>query len=217
MKRPIVESLFIEGPEGRLQASLEAPPGAFSDAVAVVCHPHPLYHGTMDNKVVHTISRTVNRLGRPSVRFNFRGVGESESGYGEGIGETEDVIAVAEWARQHWPAAELWLAGFSFGAYVALRASANLAPACLVTVAPPVHRFPVADQGAPACPWLVIQGEDDELVDSGAVEAWTARLQPRPEVRFMASTDHFFHGRLRLLGETLASFLRSRAPACEDA
>ena len=217
MKRPIVESLFIAGPEGRLQASLEIPQGAFLDAVAVVCHPHPLYHGSMDNKVVHTISRTVNRLGRPALRFNFRGVGESESSYGESIGETEDAIAVAEWAREYWPAAELWLAGFSFGAYVALRASENLAPACLVTVAPPVHRFPVAEQSVPACPWLVIQGEDDELVDSGAVEAWTRRLQPRPELRVMAGTDHFFHGRLRLLSQTLTSFLSSRAPACEDA
>ena len=196
MKRPIVESLFIEGPEGRLQASLETPPGAFSDAVAVVCHPHPLYHGTMDNKVVHTISRTVNRLGRPSVRFNFRGVGESESGYGEGIGETEDVIAVAEWARQHWPAAELWLAGFSFGAYVALRASANLAPACLVTVAPPVHRFPVADQSAPACPWLVIQGDEDEVVCLEDVACWVEKIDPPPDFLVMEQADHFFHRRL---------------------
>lgn len=217
MKRPIVESLFIDGPEGRLQACLEMPQDAFSDAVTVVCHPHPLYHGTMDNKVVHTISRTANRLRRPAVRFNFRGVGGSESAYGEGIGETEDAIAVVEWARGRWPGAEVWLAGFSFGAYVALRASASLAPACLITVAPPIHRFPVAEQRAPTCPWLVIQGADDELVDSDAVEAWACRLQPRPEVEVMPDTDHFFHGRLRLLAETLSSFLRSRAPACEGA
>jgi alpha/beta superfamily hydrolase len=207
----------VEGPAGRLQAILESPPDAHADAVAVICHPHPLYHGTMNNKVVHTLARAVNSLRRPAVRFNFRGVGESAGEYAEGIGETEDAMAMITWARTRWPAAELWLAGFSFGSFVALRASAEAMPACIVTVAPPIRRFPVARQPRPACPWLIVQGEEDELVDALEVSRWAERIRPRPELLLMPDTDHLFHGRLTLLREAVARFLLARAPACEVA
>ena len=217
MKRVAPQAVDVDGPAGRLQAVLESPPDAHADAVAVVCHPHPLYHGTMNNKVVHTIARAANFLQRPAIRFNFRGVGESAGEYAEGIGETDDALAVIAWARARWPAAELWLAGFSFGSFVALRASVEALPACLITVAPPIRRFPVADQARPACPWLVVQGEEDELVDCRDVSEWTARIQPRPELMLMPDTDHLFHGRLTRLREAVTRFLLARAPACEVA
>jgi alpha/beta superfamily hydrolase len=215
--RAALRDIVVEGPAGPIQGVLESPPQAHADAVAVLCHPHPLYHGTMNNKVVHTLARAVNSLGRRTVRFNFRGVGESAGAYADGIGETEDVLSVIGWARDRWPAAELWLGGFSFGAFVALRASAVAAPACLVTVAPPIQRFPVAEQPRPSCPWLIVQGEDDELVDCRAVYRWAAGVRPRPEIRLMPDTDHLFHGRLTPLRRAATEFLLARAPACDVA
>lgn len=217
MSRVESDKVSIPGPAGNLEGVVEAPPDAHSDAVAVVCHPHPVYHGTMENKVVHTVARAVSGLHRPAVRFNFRGVGASQGEYDDARGETEDVLAVVAWARRRWPAAELWLAGFSFGAFVALRAASRAGPACLMTIAPPIQRFPVKDQPRPACPWLVVQGDRDELVDARQVLDWASGFQPPPRVELMEDTDHFFHGRLRLLREAVTGFLSSHAPACEGA
>ena len=97
------EPVTIAGPDGQIEAIVEEPEESVADYVAVVCHPHPLYHGTMRNKVVHTVCRAVNLMGRPAVRFNFRGVGASEGHYDEGVGETEDLLAVVDWARRRWP------------------------------------------------------------------------------------------------------------------
>lgn len=216
MTRVETSNVSIDGPAGRLEGVVETPPTTYSDAVGVVCHPHPLYHGTMNNKVVHTIARAVNLLGRPAVRFNFRGVGASQGAYAEGEGEAQDALAVIEWARYQWPAAELWLAGFSFGGFVALKCASQAAPACLITVAPPIHRFSVADIQGPSCPWLIVQGEEDELVPSDAVADWASGIRPSPQLELMEETDHFFHGRLTRLRDVVQNFLRSRAPACED-
>lgn len=216
MTRVETSDVSIDGPAGRLEGVVERPTTSYSDALAVICHPHPLYHGTMNNKVVHTIARAVNRLGRPAVRFNFRGVGASQGEYAEGEGEAEDALAVIEWARYQWPAAELWLAGFSFGGFIALKCEPRSAPACLITVAPPIHRFSVAEIRAPSCPWLIVQGEKDELVPSDEVAAWASGIRPPPQLALMENTDHFFHGRLTGLRDAVEHFLNSRAPACED-
>ncbi len=216
MTRVESSGVTIVGPAGRIEAVVETPANAYSDAIGVICHPHPLYHGTMNNKVVHTIARAVNRLNRPAVRFNFRGVGRSQGEYAEGEGETEDALAVIEWARYQWPAAELWLAGFSFGGLVALKCASRTDPACLVTVAPPIHRFAVSEIPGPSCPWLVVQGKEDELVPSDEVAAWASAIRPAPQLELMEDTDHFFHGRLTRLRDAVEGFLRSRAPACED-
>ena len=197
----------VAGPAGQLEAVVEDPGDAAGDAVAVLCHPHPLYHGTMNNKVVHTLARAANRLGCPAVRFNFRGVGRSEGSYAEGAGETEDALAVVAWARERWPDAALWLGGFSFGAWVALNAAPRADPALLVTVAPPVQRFPVEDLVHPGVPWLLVQGRSDEVVDPAAVEDWASRLSPRPELAAMDDTDHFFHGRLTALRDVVEEFV----------
>jgi len=217
MTRAELTPLTVAGPAGTLEALIEAPHDAYTDAVAIVCHPHPLYHGTMNNKVVHTITRAVNLLHRPAIRFNFRGVGESSGEYTGGEGETEDALAVIRWARNNWPSAELWLAGFSFGAFIALRCASRASPACLITVAPPIHRFAVAEEPRPGCPWLIVHGDSDELVDCGRVSAWSAELRPPPTVEILENTDHYFHGRLTRLREIVHGFLSSQAPACEVA
>jgi alpha/beta superfamily hydrolase len=204
--RPRSEPFSIPGPAGPIEALVEDPGGAPS-AVGVVCHPHPLYHGTMNNKVVHTVARAMNRLGSPAVRFNFRGVGESAGAWDEGRGETDDLLAVAAWARGRWQGALLWLAGFSFGAFVVLRAAGSLAPAALVTVAPPVRRFPIAELPVPAVRWLVVQGEADELTDFREVRDWARSASPQPELALLPDTSHFFHGKLGELQAVVTRFL----------
>jgi alpha/beta superfamily hydrolase len=207
----------MPGPAGDLEGVVENTDAALTDAVAVICHPHPLYHGTMNNKVVHTLARAVAGLGRPAVRFNFRGVGASTGEYGEGRGEIQDLLAVAAWARERWPGAELWLAGFSFGGYVTLSGAATVEPACLITVAPAIQRFDMSAVELPHCPWLVVHGAADEVVDAQAVAAWVAGLAPAPVFRLMPDTDHFFHGRLVQLRGIAQEFLGAHAPASQEA
>jgi uncharacterized protein len=208
--RPVrPENLQVPGPVGPLEAVIEDP-GGEPAALAVVCHPHPLYEGTMRNKVVHTLARTANRLGAPAVRFNFRGVGASAGGWDEGRGEREDALAVIAWAQQRWPGCPLWLAGFSFGAYVALAAAQQARPAALVTVAPPVRRLPFGAIPEPECPWLVVQGEADELVDYREVIDWVAARPAAPGLVLLPDTSHFFHRRLGELSNAVAQFLVGR-------
>jgi alpha/beta superfamily hydrolase len=173
--------------------------------VGVVCHPHPLYGGTMQNKVVHTLARAMQELGAPTVRFNFRGVGASAGSYDAGRGELEDAIAVVAWARSRWVCDALWLAGFSFGSAIALQAAPAVHPLALVTVAPPVGRILAHETAHPGCPWLVVQGDADELVDFATVRAWIARFEAPPELVVMAGAEHFFHARL---GELRAAVMR---------
>ena len=129
------ERLLLPGAAGVIETLVESPQAA-PRAVAVCCHPHPLFGGTMTNKVIHTVARSFVASNAITIRFNFRGVGLSEGTHAGGDGETEDVIGLAAWARNRWPGLPLWLAGFSFGAWVALRAQSILQPSLLVTVAP---------------------------------------------------------------------------------
>ena len=143
------ESLTLPGPAGDLEARLDfAAAGLGVDpaapaACAVVCHPHPLFGGTLTNKVVHTLARTFNEAGMPSLRFNFRGVGASAGTHDGGPGEVQDTLAAVRYCRERWPQARLWLAGFSFGAAVAIRAGEWARPAGLVAVAPAVDRMDI--------------------------------------------------------------------------
>ncbi|MBT8136255.1 MAG: alpha/beta hydrolase [Gammaproteobacteria bacterium] len=206
MSRPQAERLQLAGPAGELETMVESPPGPAG--VAVICHPHPLYHGTMTNKVVHTLARAFNDLNYAAVRFNFRGVGNSGGEYADAIGETDDVLAVADWARQRWADLPLWLAGFSFGSYVSLHAAARVQPHGLVSVAVPVQRFDVGALRQPQCPWIVIQGDHDELVEADEVVTWIDSLEPGPELVVLEGVDHFFHGRLRELRQVVTSLVQ---------
>jgi hypothetical protein len=208
LRPPTPERQTIDGPAGTIEALLEAPPARSLPCVGVVCHPHPLFGGAMTNKVVHSVARCWNELGVPTLRFNFRGVGASQGRYDEGRGETDDALAVIEFGRRRWPDAALWLAGFSFGAYVALRTAARARPALLVAVAPPVGRWDFTGLAAPACPWLIVQGDRDDLVDAAAVQAWAGAQRPEPQVAMLAGAEHFFHGRLHDLREAVRDFSR---------
>ncbi|MDH3588283.1 MAG: alpha/beta hydrolase [Gammaproteobacteria bacterium] len=206
MKRPQTERLHVDGPAGALETLVESP--VEPAGVAVICHPHPLYHGTMTNKVVHTLARAFNDTNFAAVRFNFRGVGDSEGKYDEATGETDDALAVVSWARRRWPGMPLWLAGFSFGAFVALRAATRELPAGLISIAVPVQRFDVGTLEQPACPWIVVQGDHDELVEADEIVAWIDSLEPGPELVIMDGVDHFFHGHLRELRQRLYDLLQ---------
>lgn len=202
--------MSIAGPAGRIEAVLEIPSRP-EPAAALVCHPHPLHGGNMQNKVTHTIARALVALGAPTVRFNFRGVGQSDGEYADGLGELEDAIAVADWVSSRWPQTSLWVGGFSFGAMVATRVATERETSQLITVAPPVQRMDPATLRQPECPWLVIQGAEDELVDVDAVVDWINALAPGPELIVLEGVDHFFHGRLRELRDTLTANL-SKTP-----
>lgn len=193
----------IPGPAGALEAALDASAGE-ALATAVICHPHPLEKGTMSNKVVTTVARAFSRLGADAVRFNFRGVGKSAGSYGHGSGERDDALAVVAWCRERWPARRLYLGGFSFGAAIAAAIAARVAPAGLVTVAPPIDRLP-ADFVAPACPWLLLHGEADDVVPLKPVLDWCATLPSPPRVVVLPGVGHFFHGRLPALTEAVTA------------
>ncbi|HSD15824.1 MAG TPA: alpha/beta fold hydrolase [Thermomonas sp.] len=193
------EPLAIAGPAGRIEAALDLPePGVAPQPVlAIVCHPLPTEGGSMHNKVVTMAARALRESGITTLRFNFRGVGQSEGAFDDGRGELDDLRAVAAWARAAHPDKALWLAGFSFGAWVSLRATGELGAAALISIAPPVGRsWSFDDIAVPAIPWLLIQGEADEIVDARAVFAWVATLPRPPRVVKMVDTSHFFHRKL---------------------
>ena len=202
------ERLFIEGQAGALQAIVEETAVAGS-SYAIVCHPHPLFGGTMDNKVVTTVARALHETGIPTVRFNFRGVGASAGAYDQGVGETADADAVAAWGALRWPGRDLVVAGFSFGAYVALRLAQQRVPRHLITVAPALELFDAFGMSAPRCPWLVVQGDADDVVDPAAVISWVNGLEPKPRLVVLPGVGHFFHGRLRELRDAVVDAIRS--------
>ena len=205
------EALSLSGPAGVLEALLEIPEGGSSGRIGVICHPHPLHHGSMLNKVVHTVARTMLDLGAPVLRFNFRGVGASDGEYDEGLGESEDAVAACNWMRSRYPGAALILSGFSFGGSVACRAALAVAPAHLVTIAPPPERARRLLEGRqPACPWLLVQGDADGVVPTDEVRAWVEELNPRPTFELLPGVDHFFHGNLTLLRQTIFQTISGR-------
>jgi alpha/beta superfamily hydrolase len=204
------ERLTLPGPAGALEALLERPAGVMPRAVGVICHPHPLFGGTLQNKVVHTLARSFQELGAATLRFNFRGVGASAGRFADGIGETDDTLAIIEAGRARFADLPLWLAGFSFGGAVAVRAADQAAPRQLVTVAPAVMLINLNDIKVPDCPWLIVQGSDDELVAAKAVVDWAARLTPAPTLALLPGVGHFFHGRLRELSQVVNDFARER-------
>jgi uncharacterized protein len=216
---PRPEPVTIQGPAGLLQLVVEDP-GAVEDpdqmstpaAFMVACHPHPQHGGTMDNKVVTTLARCAHEFRAPSIRFNFRGVGSSAGTFDEGRGEVLDTLAAIDYGRQRWPQAALWLSGFSFGGHVALRASTEPDAghvARLVTVAPAFTRYYAApgEVRVPDCPWLIVQGDADEVIDPVDVTDWAGRVAPAPRLVLLPGVGHFFHGNLGALRDAAVPFL----------
>ena len=201
------EPLFIDGPSGPIEAIIEDPELS-GRAYAVICHPHPVYGGTMDNKVVTTVARALQECAISTVRFNFRGVGGSRGVFDQGIGETEDAAAVAAFAAARWPGRPMLIAGFSFGGYVALRLASLHLPEKLIAIAPAVQLFH-SGTVAPSCPTLIIQGDADDVVDPPAVIEWASAQSPAPRVVVLPDVGHFFHGRLRDLRDAVIDAVRN--------
>ena len=188
----------LPGPTGALEVAVDEPAAALR-GVAVLCHPHPLHGGTLDNKVVQTLARAAVQLGFRAVRFNFRGIGASEGAWDEGRGEVDDALAVIAACRQS--GVPLLLGGFSFGAYVASQAAARTEGVAKVTlVGPAVVNFNVAPLPAGS---LVVHGETDDVVPLAACLDW-ARPLAQP-VTVVPGTGHFFHGQLPLLKQLLVA------------
>ena len=162
----------------------------------------------MTNKIIHTLARTFNECGVPTVRFNYRGVGESEGSYGEGIGETDDALAVIEWAKDRWNNAPLWLAGVSFGGGVALRAAQRVPVERMIMVAPAVAREAPLEN-LPACPWLIVQGDADDVVPAEIVTGWVKQMPSPPQYIVLPGVGHYFHGRLGELREVVRHWIES--------
>jgi alpha/beta superfamily hydrolase len=209
--QPGTRIVGVGGPAGRIDVALDRPPQEPPRGLAVIAHPHPLYGGTRDNKVVQTLARALLALGHVCWRPDFRGVGDTAGSYDEGTGETEDLLAVVAAARAEEPGADrlpLVLAGFSFGSFVQSRVARRLAEAGhpatrLVFVGTATPRFDVA----PVPPdTLVIHGEVDDTVPLSAVLDW-ARPQELPVV-VIPGADHFFHRKLTGLKQLLLRELR---------
>lgn len=197
----------IDGPAGALEVAVEVPESG-ATAAAVLCHPHPQYGGSLDNKVVFSLARAAREAGLAAVRFNFRGVGDSAGGYDEGRGELDDCRAVVEWARERLSGRPV-VAGFSFGAAVALRAAGEIDARGLATVALPVRYFEQLPR--PDCPWVAVHGDADDVADCDEAVSRLGTLEPPPDLKVLKGAGHFFHGRLSELREAVAPAFASWA------
>lgn len=193
--RFLAGNLFISGPAGRLEAiykQIDPQPGAPPRA-AVVCHPHPQHQGTMHNKVVYRAARALNEVGFSTLRFNFRGVGQSEGSYGEGIGEREDVRAALDWLVAKHPGAEIVLAGFSFGAATGLPVGCeHPRVSSLLGIGVPVRKYALNELMTCTKPKYFVHGTLDEFGPMAQMNSWFADLpEPKKLIR-IEGAEHFF-------------------------
>lgn len=198
---PGEHKLLIPCVHGQLEAIVSVPPSAKENTLLFIGHPNSIQGGSMQNKVVTTIARAAKEQSFSSLRFNFRGVGKSTGVYDEGYGESEDLITLIETWKSNTPAAQLLLAGFSFGSFVCYRAALIHPPKLLLSVAPAVDRHDFGSANHVPSPWEVIMGEADEVVDYQKVAAF-AQARSLPLHPF-ADTGHFFHGKLIALRHCL--------------
>ena len=195
---------LVKGMAGDIETLITRPENITETTpIVVISHPHPLYGGTMTNKVVHILAKSFSKLGAITVRFNFRGVGKSAGEYDNGIGEAEDLQALVAELKQWRSQAPVWLAGFSFGAYVTARAQDIIKAERLLLVAPPVNMYPFAELAEIAVPWIVIQGGQDEVIDAAAVKSWVSERPNKPQLIWMDEAGHFFHGKLNEVRDAL--------------
>ena len=203
----------IPGPAGNLEGvlGLADPNKVQVKTIAIVCHPHPLHGGTMNNKIVTTVSRMFSELGLTNLRFNFRGVEKSAGHYGDTKGEIEDLLAVREWALNAYPGYAIWLAGFSFGSYISAYVTMHQSTQLLLSIAPPVHHFDFSALKNISCPWIVVQGDKDEIVPAQEVYNWIDSFEDRqqPKLIRMPTSTHFFHGQLTELKQKLINNLNN--------
>lgn len=210
LSSPGEHPFVFSGLAGQLEALLTVPANANKQLIALLGHPHSLQGGTMNNKVVTTMARAFKELEIASLRFNFRGVGHSEGHYDDGIGESEDMLALMRLCQQELVAdAKFIFAGFSFGSYVAYRAAAQAAHELLITIAPPIHHYNYQEYAAPR-PWVIVQGDEDEVVPFAEVKDFAALFSPPLAFYSFAKTSHFFHGKLLDLKTSLIEAVKTQ-------
>lgn len=209
-------ALQLQGPVGVLEAKLEFPDAGVvrRAGCAIVCHPLPTDGGTMDNKVVTTVARALRELGITTLRFNTRGTGNSAGTFDHGVGESDDLHAVAAWLRAAHPDDALWLAGFSFGSFVTLKNAVELRADAVISIAPPVagRGWDFSQIELPQVPWLVVMGEADEIVEPEAVFDWVDALPQPPTLVRMPETSHFFHRKLIDLRQVIQQWAQPLLP-----
>jgi alpha/beta superfamily hydrolase len=195
-----MEKHFIPVAHGKLEAIVSR--STQQKAIGIMCHPHPLYGGTMSNKVVTSIVKAWQALGLSTIQFNFRGVGESTGSFDHGDGEQADLQAVIHWAEEAFGKQAIYLGGFSFGAYVALKFCQRFTPAYLLLVAPPAQYEDFMSLQLPDCSSELIVAEQDEVVPTDQILAWASN-QPFQRILNVPEASHFFHGKLIAIKEFL--------------
>lgn len=202
-----MQNFFIDGPAGKIETILAEPKTAVK-GIAIIAHPHPLYGGTMDNKIVYTLFNSTLNLGFIAVKFNFRGVGKSEGDFDNGFGEIDDVIAVTQNVQQqfhdHAGDLPLLLAGFSFGGGIQLHAAERLNPKSLILVAPSAQKMNAPLPNEKIKQTLIIHGDQDDIIPLNTVLEWAAP-QSLPIV-VIPGAEHFFHGKLTVLKRVIQNF-----------
>jgi uncharacterized protein len=207
------QSLFIPGPAGRLEASLWTTAAADPPLAALVCHPHPVFGGTLHNKVVFHTAKALHACGLPVLRFNFRGAGLSEGVHDNGRGERDDVWAALDYLAGKFPGRPILLAGFSFGAWVGFRAGCDDPRVSeLIALGIPVNSVDMGFLRARRKPKLFIHGENDQFGQAEKVEALFATLSEPKRLVIVKGADHFFTGHLNEVRAAIEAWFRERHP-----
>lgn len=218
MTRTYHRSLMLRGPAGRLEASLWTGKRADADLAAVVCHPHPLYGGTMHNKVVFRAARSLQRLGLPVLRFNFRGAGLSEGEHDHGRGEADDLRAALDFLAEEFPGRTMVLAGFSFGAWVGLRVGcADPRVTEIIGLGLPVNSSDLSYLRECTKPKLILHGSRDQHGDAEAVRRLVEQCPKPKRLIIVEGADHFFAGKLDQVAEAIDAWLGERHPELRSA
>ena len=205
-------TFFINGTAGRLEAMLWTARNPNPAVVALVCHPHPLFGGTMHNKVVYQVAKALHQSGVPVLRFNFRGAGLSEGEHDKGRGEQHDVRAAINYLADEFPGRPILLGGFSFGAWVGLRVGCEDSRVVrLIGVGIPVDNSDLSYLRECTKPKLIVQGGDDQYGSPANVEALFAEMPEPKRLVIVDGADHFFAGKLDEVGRAITSWLADRS------
>lgn len=207
--------LTVQGELGELEVELIIPQEPNYRLCAILGHPHSLHGGSMYNKVVTTIASAFSNLHIPTIKFNFRGVGKSFGEYNAGLGESIDMLIIARLWQDLYPNCKLMFAGFSFGSFVAYRAASiysieKKVKAPLITIAPSVDNYDYKEFSEFDSPWLVVQGDSDEIVDPNSIYKFVESFSPKINMLVLDSTTHFFHGKLIELKAKLTTYLSNQ-------
>ncbi|MGB6844679.1 MAG: alpha/beta fold hydrolase [Candidatus Acidiferrales bacterium] len=206
-------SFSIAGPAGKLEAMLWTAPTPEPALAGLVCHPHPLFGGTMHNKVVYQAAKALHRRGLPVLRFNFRGAGSSEGTHDKGRGERDDVRAALDWLADEYPGRPIVLAGFSFGSWVGLRVGCEDARVTdLIGLGIPVNDSDLSYLRECAKPKLILQGGNDRFGSRANVEKLFATLPEPKRLVIVEGVDHFFSGKLNEVGAAIENWIGERHP-----